>query len=100
MKKIWLILYLGFARWLPATDNALPFSKYIRRFRSYIGGKCLDFAGQNVNIEQYSNFGMGGYFNRQQFGPRHQMPRSWTADDRQRCDDGTGCCDSLGWSCV
>lgn len=62
MKKIWLILYLGFARWLPATDNALPFSKYIRRFRSYIGGKCLDFAGQNVNIEQYSNFGMGGVF--------------------------------------
>ena len=63
MKYFWIFLYLGIARWLPATDNALPFSKLIRIFRSGIGSKCLDKAGENINIEKLADFGMGGgYF--------------------------------------
>lgn len=62
MKYFWLFLYLAFARWLPVTDNARPFSLLIRRCRSFIGGKCLDVTGQNINIEHLADFGMGGVF--------------------------------------
>lgn len=60
MKYLYLFLYLSIAQWLPATDNALLISKYIRRFRSFIGSKCLNKAGQNINIERNSDFGTGG----------------------------------------
>lgn len=59
MKKICLILYLIFARWLPATDNAYLLSKYIKVFRSFIGKQCLDKAGRHINIEHLANFGTG-----------------------------------------
>lgn len=60
MRFIWLVLYLTFARWLPVTDNVLPCSRIIRRFRSFVGGKCLRHAGKNINIEHMADFGTGG----------------------------------------
>lgn len=59
MRCLWLMLYLGFARWLPATDNAMPGKDIFRRFRSIVGKRCLDKAGQNVNIEHMADFGTG-----------------------------------------
>ncbi len=59
MRYFWLILYLAFARWLPATDLPVPWSKPVRRLRSFIGGKCLDSHGKNINIEHLANFNAG-----------------------------------------
>ncbi len=59
MKIFWLILYLLIAKHLPATDNTLPISRPIRRFRSGIARRCLDYSGKNVNIEKNANFGTG-----------------------------------------
>lgn len=60
MKYFWIFLYKSIAQWLPATDNALPLSKFIRLFRLAIASKCLDECGQHANIEQFADFGMGG----------------------------------------
>ena len=59
MRYFWLLLYLAFARWLPATDNAMPGMTIVRRLRSAIGRRCLDSAGCNVNIEHMADFGVG-----------------------------------------
>lgn len=59
MRYFYLALYLLFARWLPVTDNALPFSRHIRRLRSFIGGRCLDSRGSDINIEHMADFGTG-----------------------------------------
>lgn len=59
MRFFWLILYLGLAKWLPATDNTYSVFAIIRRFRSFIGKHCLDYAGHNVNIEHGADFGTG-----------------------------------------
>ncbi len=59
MKYMWLAVYLSFARWLPVTDNVLPCSSLIRRLRSFVGGKCLQAAGKNINIEHLADFGTG-----------------------------------------
>lgn len=59
MRYFWLILYLCFARWLPATDNAFPGMRSVRRLRSWFACKCLDYTGQNVNIEHLADFGTG-----------------------------------------
>ena len=59
MRYLWLILYLGFARWLPSTDNTYALFAIIRKCRSAIAKRCLDYAGKNVNIEHNANFGTG-----------------------------------------
>lgn len=59
MNFFYLFIYLSIAQWLPATDNALLISKYIRHFRSFIGSKCLNKVGYNVNIERMADFGTG-----------------------------------------
>ena len=59
MRYLYLLLYLLFARWLPATDNAMPGIKVVRKLRSSIGKRCLDGAGKNVNIEHMADFGTG-----------------------------------------
>lgn len=59
MKYFWIFLYKSIAQWLPATDNALPFSKFIKIFRSKIASRCLNACGKNANIEQFADFGMG-----------------------------------------
>ncbi len=59
MRYFWLISYLCFARWLPATDNAFPGMRAVRRLRSWFACKCLDYTGQNVNIEHLADFGTG-----------------------------------------
>lgn len=59
MRYLWLLLYLGFARWLPSTDNAMPGMRIVRRLRSAVARRCLDKAGRNVNIEHMADFGTG-----------------------------------------
>ena len=39
MKALFIILYYGIFRYLPATDSAVPFSSLIRKTRSYVAGK-------------------------------------------------------------
>lgn len=63
MRKLWLVLYICIAQWLPATDNAMFYSKYIRKFRRYIARHCFDKCGQNVNIEKSADFGTGSGIN-------------------------------------
>lgn len=59
MRYLWLMLYLGFVRWLPSTDNAIPGMGFIRKLRSEIARRCLDKSGENVNIEHMADFGTG-----------------------------------------
>lgn len=59
MKRLWLLLYVCFARFLPATNSSIPFRFWIRRFRSYVACKCFESYGKNVNIESHANFGTG-----------------------------------------
>lgn len=59
MKKIYLILYILLAKWLPKTNNCMLWSAPIRRFRSALGKRALDYAGSNVNIEHGADFGTG-----------------------------------------
>lgn len=59
MRYLWLILYLCLAKWLPATDNSMFYSRGVRKFRSAIASKCFDSCGKNVNIEKGADFGTG-----------------------------------------
>lgn len=58
-KKLLLLLYYGFAQYLPATDNAYSIFKTTRCLRMLIGGGIFDKFGKNVNIEKGANFGTG-----------------------------------------
>ena len=60
MKRIFfLIIYLLFASWLPATDNSYKFMAFIRRFRSFVASCCFDYSDENINVERGANFGTG-----------------------------------------
>lgn len=59
MRSVYLLLYLLTAKWLPATDNTYLLFSFIRKYRSAIAKRCLDFAGKDVNIESGANFGTG-----------------------------------------
>lgn len=60
MKRYFFVfVYFLFAKWLPATDNSLPWSKMIRHFRTAIGGRCIDCCGKECNIEHGADFGTG-----------------------------------------
>ena len=59
MRIFFLLLYLSTAKWLPATDNTYGLFKIIRKYRSFVGKRCLDYAGTGVNIEHNANFGTG-----------------------------------------
>lgn len=52
-----LILYLSFAKYLPASDN--KYYKFIRIVRRMICKPLFLYAGKNINIEQKANFGIG-----------------------------------------
>lgn len=54
-----LVLYLLFAKWLPATDNTYFVYSIIRRFRSFIALHTFDSSGKNINVEHGANFGTG-----------------------------------------
>lgn len=57
IRLINLMLYYGFLRYLPPTNNRYFY--FIRPIRSLVAGKCLDYAGKNINVEQDANFGNG-----------------------------------------
>lgn len=60
MKRlILLLLYYGFLKHLPATDNNMPTRHLIRKIRSVCAGILLDRHGNNINIEKGADFGMG-----------------------------------------
>ena len=59
MKIISLILYKLFLQYLPSSDHRGCFFGLIRKCRSIIGGSCLDYTGQNINIERLADFGTG-----------------------------------------
>ena len=59
MRKLWLILYLTLAKWLPGTDKAFPGAKLVRRFRTGLAMKCLDSHGSNNNVEHGADFCSG-----------------------------------------
>lgn len=60
MKRyICLAIYKCFLSWLPATNNTLKISKFVRFFRSWVAGGALDSHGKHINIERNANFGSG-----------------------------------------
>ena len=54
-----LIIYYGFARYLPATNNSLGISGLIQRIRLGAARNAFDCCGENVNIERMADFGKG-----------------------------------------
>lgn len=60
IKAVALILYYLILRFLPATDNALFISSFIRKIRSCVGKYIFEDCGKNINIERGANFGTGG----------------------------------------
>lgn len=54
-----LVMYYGFAIYLPATNNSLGLSRFIRRFRKISPCNAFDCCGENVNIERMADFGTG-----------------------------------------
>ena len=60
MKRvICLLIYKTLLVWLPATNNTLTISKFIRKIRSTVASGCFDQHGKNVNIEKGADFGRG-----------------------------------------
>ncbi|WP_018027538.1 acyltransferase [Porphyromonas somerae] len=57
IKLIWLALYYGFAKHLPATNG--QYIKWPRKVRRLIVSHIFQHIGLNVNIEKGANFGTG-----------------------------------------
>lgn len=57
MKYLFLILYYGFGRFLPASTNV--YFRWCRNIRRVLAAKCFDKCGKNVNIEKGASFGTG-----------------------------------------
>mgnify|MGYP000338593685 CR=1 FL=1 len=59
MRLFILLLYYGFLRFLPATDNAYWIFSLFRKTRSWVGHFLFDQCGKQINIEHGANFGIG-----------------------------------------
>lgn len=59
VKMIWLILYYGFAYWLPSSFTPLGRIFFARQIRYYVCKHIFLSIGTNVNIESHVNFGSG-----------------------------------------
>ena len=59
MRLFILLLYYGFLRFLPATDNAYWIFSLFRKTRSWVGHFLFDQCGKQINIEHGANFGTG-----------------------------------------
>ncbi len=57
IKLTLLVLYYGFARYLPPSDNRC--SEWIKRIRRLICNPLFKSAGKNINIEKGAYFGNG-----------------------------------------
>ena len=57
MKYISLLLYYGFAQFLPASTNR--YFMWCRSIRRFFAARCFDKCGKDVNIEKGAKFGMG-----------------------------------------
>lgn len=58
-KLICLILYKIILQHMPDSESGRKITMLIRRFRSFVAGKCLDSCGSGVNIEKHADFGTG-----------------------------------------
>ena len=61
MRLFILLLYYGFLRFLPATDNAYWIFSLFRKTRSWVGHFLFDQCGKQINIEHGANFGTTMY---------------------------------------
>lgn len=57
-KLICLVVYYGFARYLPASTS--PMTRWARKIRRVVCRPVFDYCGQNVNIEKGVRFATGG----------------------------------------
>ena len=57
-KMICLVVYYGFARYLPASTS--PMTRWARKIRCAVCRPVFDYCGQSVNIEQGARFATGG----------------------------------------
>lgn len=57
IKLLALIGYYGFARYLPASDNA--YTAWTRPLRRFVCRRLFAYMGQHVNVEQGVRFGSG-----------------------------------------
>lgn len=57
-KLLCLVVYYGFARYLPASTS--PLTHWTRGIRRFVCYPIFDYCGKNVNIERGANFSMGG----------------------------------------
>lgn len=57
-RKLCLVLYYGFARYLPKSNS--PFGgKLFKKFRYILCKNIFEYCGENVNIERGAWFGRG-----------------------------------------
>lgn len=59
IKYFYLAMYYLFAKHLPATNNTLLISKFIRGTRRLLVSHVFDYCGKNVNVEKDADFGNG-----------------------------------------
>lgn len=57
LRPLFLLLYYGLLKFLPATNNR--FLGFIRIIRSFVAGKLFTKSGKNINIEKGADFGFG-----------------------------------------
>lgn len=57
-KLIWLAIYYGFAKHLPASTSRL--TRWVRPIRRIVCRQLFDYCGKNVNVECGARFGNGG----------------------------------------
>jgi len=58
MKKIYLILYYGFAKYLPKSTTPL-IGKSVKKFRCFLCSKIFSKCGKKLNVENNVYFGNG-----------------------------------------
>lgn len=59
-KLLCLVVYYGFAKYLPASTS--PMTHWVRKIRRIICHPIFDKCGDNVNIESGARFATGGVF--------------------------------------
>lgn len=57
LRPLFLLLYYGLLKFLPATNNR--YFGFIRIIRSFVASKLFAKAGKNINVEKGADFGFG-----------------------------------------
>ena len=59
MKYFYLICYLLFVKYLPATNRSFPGKNVVRKLRAFVASRIISSCGKNVNIERGADFSNG-----------------------------------------